>query len=878
MLPVNISRITAPPKTRLTKKFTRLRDGTIQKEPSDLLTKAEVENIELDFTDLLDFFENLSPNQACCLGTHTADKNPVPLTCRSLSYLYPDSIHRTKQFFTWPSHGILLFDFDNTDIPPKDAPKIIHRLLDNPDLPLLIRPSSSAGIEKSEYHNYHIFVPYYGDPGEDLRHWVKAKLINMGFLKLDISKIGSVLVRTLVDTSVLSPERLFYCAPPILGQGVKRMAFKPFYVNENSSEYYRINLSDLIFQQSEANKKITQEKIRIEPKVKEIREEYLEEQAEKMSKQLKISKLQAKKQLSLHYQNYITEMDFLQKPDGERISAFSVLDGGFIGTVIKDPIEPDYQGGRPVAIILDRFTIHSFAHGSRIIKITTGPEIYERLLARANEEEEIADIIASARILNSLDLNKFIKITNKILSITKTESQELFRTYNSFYKSSFKIDNEKEFDITNKINLPKDATHAEIAKAFVDYILPKHSIFSGGMYYTYDDTKGIWQPQELKPALYPLLTEAFDGLTYLKRMADYTAVITNIAEVKSDVNFFADAPSGVATPEYFIQVDDETGEIKFKNHSPSHKARYQFPVSYSKKEPKEFLKFLHKQLGEEQTNLLQKVFGAVFFQKMYKFQQAVYFYGVAHSGKSTILEILMGMIPQELICNVSPFQFDKEYNRSLLANALVNISPELPKNKNIPSEIFKTIVSGEPIQAKLLYRNPIIIRPLASHLFAGNFLIKSEDTSAAFFRRWVIFEFTKTIPVEERVIDFASSILEKERNEIFSWSVRGYSNIVKEEITSLKTKEIQTEIEQEIEILNNSVLAFLMDDDYVVYNKNSKTARKTLYKNYIMFCDDMDMQRLSKLEFTKILKEKGFRIERGPDNVAYVKGIQLMEV
>ena len=298
------------------------------------------------------------------------------------------------------------------------------------------------------------------------------------------------------------------------------------------------------------------------------------------------------------------------------------------------------------------------------------------------------------------------------------------------------------------------------------------------------------------------------------------------------------------------------------------------------KKPKRWLEFLHKQIGEEQTNVLQLAFGAILFNYMYKLQQALFFIGPGASGKSCALEVLQGLINPDYVASVSPFRFWSDNSLYQLTNKIINVVPELEKNAVIPSAIFKSIVVGDRVSVKKLYNDVSSTRITCSHLFCSNHLINSEDGSSAFYRRFLIIKFFNTIPIAERVLDYSSYLLTKEKDEIFSWAVRGMCKLMKENIKHLETTE-HNEVLQELQDYNNSFVSFFKDTDYIkILDKPSirnSITRKSLFELYLLYCKEVGLQPQSKYEFIRFIDKRfGDRKFENPDGVIMLKGFKVV--
>ena len=88
---------------------------------------------------------------------------------------------------------------------------------------------------------------------------------------------------------------------------------------------------------------------------------------------------------------------------------------------------------------------------------------------------------------------------------------------------------------------------------------------------------------------------------------------------------------------------------------------------------------------------------------------------------------------------------DKD-SRAMISDKLLNYWSEM--SSNLESDIFKKLVSGEPIDARRLYRSSFIMEDYAKLMFNTNELPVHIEHNHAFFRRFLIVPFKVTIKEE----------------------------------------------------------------------------------------------------------------------------------
>lgn len=91
---------------------------------------------------------------------------------------------------------------------------------------------------------------------------------------------------------------------------------------------------------------------------------------------------------------------------------------------------------------------------------------------------------------------------------------------------------------------------------------------------------------------------------------------------------------------------------------------------------------------------------------------------------------------------------DTGYFRAKLSNLLLNYASEI--NGSLETSIFKQLVSGEPVEARLPYGEPFILKQYAKLMFNCNELPRDVEHTHAYFRRFIIIPFDVTIPEERQ--------------------------------------------------------------------------------------------------------------------------------
>ncbi|WP_233897706.1 DNA primase family protein [Tenacibaculum piscium] len=299
---------------------------------------------------------------------------------------------------------------------------------------------------------------------------------------------------------------------------------------------------------------------------------------------------------------------------------------------------------------------------------------------------------------------------------------------------------------------------------------------------------------------------------------------------------------------------------------------YQLPFSYTKNaEAPQFLKFLNEVLPElELQDILAEYIGYIFVKNSeLKLEKVLLLHGTGANGKSVLFEILMALLGTKNVSNYSLQSLTSENgnSRAMLTNKLLNYGSEI--NGKLESNIFKLLISGEPVEARLLYKNTQTISDYARFMFNCNELPKEVENTDAFFRRFIILPFRITIPPHKQDKELASRIIENELSGVFNWILAGLTRLLQNKGFT-ESKIVKNEILQ-YKKESDSTLMFLDDENYCKSVENHLPL-KDIYIEYKKYCLDGGYGLCSNRTFSSRLKKNGVLIQRKSyGNVVFIE-------
>lgn len=301
---------------------------------------------------------------------------------------------------------------------------------------------------------------------------------------------------------------------------------------------------------------------------------------------------------------------------------------------------------------------------------------------------------------------------------------------------------------------------------------------------------------------------------------------------------------------------------------------YQLPFEYDPKiKAPLFMKFLNHVLPDrELQNIVAEYLGYIFIKNgVLKLEKVLLLYGTGANGKSVLFEVISALLGSNNITNFSLSSLtDQSGNkRAMIANKLLNYASEI--NGRLETDMFKLLASGEPIEARLLYQDAMIIKDYAKLMFNCNDLPKPPESNHAYFRRLMIIPFNVTIPSEQQDKELAKKIIDTELSGVFNWVLKGLDRLLKNK--SFSPSRI---IEQQIKLYeteSDSVSVFLTDEGYEKSSIDT-ISFTSLFQSYSTYCKENEFIRLSNKRFAQRLEVLGFSKKRlATGNFIYIKKI-----
>jgi len=254
-----------------------------------------------------------------------------------------------------------------------------------------------------------------------------------------------------------------------------------------------------------------------------------------------------------------------------------------------------------------------------------------------------------------------------------------------------------------------------------------------------------------------------------------------------------------------------------------------------------FSKILKRFFDKENLELLEDLMGYIISPKRGK-RRIGFIVGPPNTGKSTLLEILKGLLGKRMV-SASSDTLQARFGRSVLRGAWVVASSERPKN-TINNDLFKRMSGGDTIEVEEKHKPIFEILVQALLLFVMNELPEFNNIDDATLERIVIVHTQNPLSKDEIEDDLIFKILKEEGEGIFYWLVNCY--------WKLKAKNYNIEKDDELikELLTrakSNVIKF--KEDMLELEPYTYVKGTELYEAYNRWCLEKGEEPLGRNKF-----------------------------
>ncbi len=236
-----------------------------------------------------------------------------------------------------------------------------------------------------------------------------------------------------------------------------------------------------------------------------------------------------------------------------------------------------------------------------------------------------------------------------------------------------------------------------------------------------------------------------------------------------------------------------------------------------------------------------------------KHQKGFLFIGFGDNGKSTFCSLLKAFLGPENISTIPLQELEENrFSKAELYGKKANIFSDISSRGLYETGSFKTLTGEDTITAEHKFQKPFQFINNAKLIFSCNIVPESKDDSDAFFRRWILIPFLKTIHPDKKIKNFLERLTtEQELSGFLNKAMAAYKDLEQrgsftnegnvEDIRKLYVRlsdPIGTYIDERIELDEPSfIVKQQLFQDFTEYCKVKKYAKnfsqKTFFKAFL---------------------------------------------
>lgn len=345
------------------------------------------------------------------------------------------------------------------------------------------------------------------------------------------------------------------------------------------------------------------------------------------------------------------------------------------------------------------------------------------------------------------------------------------------------------------------ADQAEIAEKLAESIAKESQeppAYDQGTLWRYVPERGVWEEfsdSEASSRITGWSRRAYVGSLDAEKVKRLAVNGTRTAvELAQDMchrwgqheGFFEGGRQGVSFTDRYVYVERAGRGWRISDCALSSENRarhgYDFPLARHNPKPAPqwhaFLDSLFEGADDasERRALLQEACGVALMGLGPQYQRATVLYGDGGTGKGTFLEILSAAFPGESLTSIQPQDWGDQRMLASLARSRLNIVNEMSTDDLKSTGAVKSVIVGDTMTARDVFRSAFTFRPQAGHFFTANTdqLPQVPGADDAFWDRWQIIPFdNKFRDTENQDRGIARRIIEEELHGVINWIIDG---------------------------------------------------------------------------------------------------------
>lgn len=402
--------------------------------------------------------------------------------------------------------------------------------------------------------------------------------------------------------------------------------------------------------------------------------------------------------------------------------------------------------------------------------------------------------------------------------------------------------------------------------AIFQYITGKYHLFIlGGVPYIYDG--GVYVPDEngsrLKTLIRACCYPEFIKSTTIKRVYDLFIGAAELQATYDDLNQYPAAWINFQNGFF----DPVTGQII--PHDPKYKAVNQIPHAYDPADQldgaavEEWLSFI---VPDQDDREMLLEFAGYSMTRDVRQQKFMILNGEGGTGKSTVIRMIEAVIGSNNLSSISLSELTQRFSAYGLLGRLLNSCADLELTALEDTSTIKKALGEDTLRGEAKGKDAFPFKSYAKLIFSCNELpiVKAEKTNG-FYRRLLILTMNR-VPATVK-----TDLFDQLRDEIdyfIRLSVEALARMYAR--GTILASDHSAQAVERLRMDSDTVAAFINEELYI----GGRANRAKLFQRYSSYCFEAERQALTKNNFFKSLRAKGYR-EGKSDGDRYFEGISF---
>jgi putative DNA primase/helicase len=253
---------------------------------------------------------------------------------------------------------------------------------------------------------------------------------------------------------------------------------------------------------------------------------------------------------------------------------------------------------------------------------------------------------------------------------------------------------------------------------------------------------------------------------------------------------------------------------------------------------------------------VQEAVGYAFHKSIPK---AVLFFliGDGGNGKSVFIDVISSLCGKDNVCNISLNRLNDEKYLPELFGKMINVSGETPSAKQMNTDLIKSVVAGDWVTGREVYKKPSKFKPYAKHYLGMNTLPEIDDNTHGMWRRIHVIEFPRTFKESEMDVELTGKLID-ELSGIFNWALEGYRRLRDQGFIFSISPSMQKS-KKLYKQKNSSVIDFAESRLDKIIDSEKSITLKDAYRKYQEYCFSEGIKNVpSKIDFSSTIQSEGY--------------------